>query len=145
MKKLIASTALIALLTLGMGAAQAQTQPEPTGPMPTAPVAATPGSVISPDGVSQIEQRIQKQQAHIDGDVKSGKITAKQADRDEKAIQRVSAKLSRDEAKHGGAITKREQVRLNKMLGHNRGRIAHQRMKDQAASSPMVTPAPVAQ
>jgi coenzyme F420-reducing hydrogenase beta subunit len=131
MNKFLSSVALIALLTTGVsGMAHAQTTSD-------TPAAAVP----SPDGVDQVNQRLQDQQKRIDKAVSEGKITPDQAARDKKTDAKVADKLAKDQAKNGGTITKREQEHLNKKLDKNHHRIHHQ-MKKTKASTPAVTPAP---
>jgi hypothetical protein len=130
MKKLLATTALIALLTSGVaGLAQAQTA------TPEAPVATTPS-------VGQIDQRLENQQKRIDAGVKDGQINAKQEMRDDKADAHVAKELSKDEAKNGGTITKAESFKMNKQLNKNSHRIHRQREKAEAVKASVpVTPA----
>jgi len=138
MKNLLASTALIALVTIGAsGLAQAQT----TGTTPTVPSA----PVTSPNGVNQIDQRLQNQQNRVDNGVKDGQINSKQEMRDDKADAHVSTELSKDEAKNGGTVTKSEQVKMNKQLNKNSHRIHRQRVKGAAKASGAPSTATVSQ
>lgn len=91
--------------------------------------------------VNEVDQRLENQQKRIDSGVASGAINAKQEARDEKVDAKVSGQLSADEAKHGGHITKAEQVKMNRELNHNSKRIHRQKVKAGASSS--VTTAPV--
>jgi hypothetical protein len=110
---------MIALVTAG--AAHAQTAaPVVTPATPAAPV-------VAPNGVSQIDQRLQNQQERIDTGVKNGQIGAKQEMRDEKADAKVSTELSKDEAKNGGVITKGEEAKLNGKLDKTSKHIKHQK------------------
>ena len=59
-----------------------------------------------------------------------GQINPNQAARDERRDARVERQLKRDEAKHGGHITKREQAKLNRELNHNSKAIHNQRHND---------------
>lgn len=77
--------------------------------------------------VNQINERIENQQKRIDEGVANGTINTKQEARDEKALTNVEKKLSEDEAKHKGHITKKEEHNLNKRLDKNSHRIHHQR------------------
>jgi hypothetical protein len=128
MKKLLATTALVALVTGFSGFAHAQTA------MPT-----TNAPVVAPNGVNEVDQRLNNQQQRIDNGVKDGQINSTQEMHDDKADAHVSQELSKDEAKNGGTITKREQAKMNKQLNKNSHRIHHQRVKGSKA----VTPAPV--
>jgi hypothetical protein len=77
--------------------------------------------------VNEIDQRLDHQENRIDNGVKDGQISPGQTIRDEKRDEKVQQQLSRDEAKHGGHITKREQRRMNHELNKNSHDIHHQR------------------
>lgn len=81
--------------------------------------------------VNEVDSRLQNQQNRVDAGVKDGQLNAKEAARDTKRDERVSQQLSKDEAKHGGHITKREQRKLNKELNKNSKRIHRQRATGQ--------------
>ena len=141
MKKLLTTTAFAALLSMGLtGMASAQTTP--VDPPVPAPVAAAP-STVSPNGVNQVDQRLQNQQNRIDNGVKDGQINAKQEMRDDKTDAHVAKEMSKDEAKNGGAITTGEQAKMNRQLNKDSKRIHHQKVK--ATKAAPVTTAPVSQ
>lgn len=77
--------------------------------------------------VNEVDQRLENQQDRIDAGVNKGQINAKQEARDNARDTRVAQKLSADEAKNGGKITKGEQRRLNRELNRNSRHIYHQR------------------
>jgi len=87
----------------------------------------TPTDVPGHPRVNEIDQRDANQQNRINAGVADGQINAKQAARDDSRLQKVDQKLSADEAKHGGHITKSEQRKLNKSLNKNSKHIHHQR------------------
>ncbi len=77
--------------------------------------------------VNEVNQRLENQQDRIQAGVADGQINAKQAARDEKQDSNIAARESRDEAEHGGHLTKQEQKNLNKSLNHDSKRIHKQR------------------
>ncbi len=77
--------------------------------------------------INEINQREDNQQNRIDNGLKDGQMTTGQAARDEKRDARVERQMGRDEARHGGHITKREQRRMNRELNHNSHDIHRQR------------------
>jgi hypothetical protein len=77
--------------------------------------------------VNEVDQRLQNQQNRVNAGVASGQISAAQAAKDSTRDSKIAAQVSRDEAKHNGHITKREQRRLNKELNKNSKRIHKQR------------------
>ncbi|MEI7668862.1 MAG: hypothetical protein WCJ33_02120 [Pseudomonadota bacterium] len=76
--------------------------------------------------VNQIENRIDNQEQRINKGIADGNLTKGQARRDERRTDRVEKELKRDEAKHDGHITKREEHRMNNQLNHNSEHIHHQ-------------------
>jgi hypothetical protein len=66
--------------------------------------------------VNEVDQRLENQQDRINAGEKNGTITQGQAARDEKRDANIAAQASKDEAKHGGHLTKGEDKRLNKEL-----------------------------
>lgn len=77
--------------------------------------------------INEVDQRLENQQNRVNNGVHDGQINGRQAARDEHRDARVQHQMSRDEAKHGGHITKREQHHLNHELNHNSHDIHHQR------------------
>ncbi len=77
--------------------------------------------------VNEIQGRIDNQQIRTNQGIGQGQINGKQAARDEARDARVERQLQRDESKHGGHITKREQATLNRELNHNSKAIHNQR------------------
>lgn len=77
--------------------------------------------------VNEVNQRIERQEHRIEAGEASGRITEKQAARDERFLEHKEQRLSKDEAKHNGHITRAEQRRLNKGLNKNSHRIHRQR------------------
>ena len=77
--------------------------------------------------VNEVNQRLENQQNRIDAGENKGQMTPGQAQRDENRDSRISREESRDEAEHGGHLTKREDRHLNKQLNHNSHDIHRQR------------------
>lgn len=77
--------------------------------------------------VNEIQGRIDNQENRVNQGIGQGQINGKQAARDEARDARVERQLQRDEAKHGGHITKGEQAQLNRELNHNSQAIHNQR------------------
>ena len=77
--------------------------------------------------VNEVQGRIDNQESRINQGVNQGQINPNQAARDERRAARVEKQLKRDQAKHGGHITKGEQAQLNKELNHNSQAIHNQR------------------
>jgi hypothetical protein len=77
--------------------------------------------------VNEVDQRLDNQEQRIDKGVANGTITSTQATKDLNRDQAVSQKLSADQAKNGGHITKAEQRRLNKKLNKDSTAIAKQK------------------
>lgn len=77
--------------------------------------------------VNEINQREDNQQNRIQNGVADGQINAKQEARDERHLSNVQQRESRDEAEHGGHLTKHEQHNLNRSLNKNSRRIHRQR------------------
>lgn len=112
---LISRITLIVSAIAVSGAALAQTsQPAPTD---------IPGH----PRVDEVNQRLDNQQNRIQKGVADGQINAKQEARDESHDANVAQRESRDEAEHGGHLTKAEQKHLNKSLNKNSSRIHKQR------------------
>ncbi len=79
--------------------------------------------------VNEVQGRIDNQERRIDQGINKGQLTPGQAARDTRRDARVERQLKRDEAKHGGHITKAEQAKLNRELNHNSRDIHRQRNK----------------
>jgi hypothetical protein len=77
--------------------------------------------------VNEVNQRLDNQQNRTQAGVADGQLNAKQAARDEKQDANIAQRESRDEAEHGGHLTKQEQKNLNKSLNHDSTRIHKQR------------------
>src|SRR5579884_3977078 len=69
--------------------------------------------------INEVDQRLQNQENRINQGVNNGTMSPRQAGRDERRDARVERQMQRDEAKHHGHITKREQRHLNRELNHN--------------------------
>ena len=78
--------------------------------------------------INEVNQRLDNQQNRIQNGVADGQINAKQAARDEKQDANIAQRESRDEAEHGGHLTRQEQKNLNKSLNHDSKRIHRQRV-----------------
>jgi hypothetical protein len=76
---------------------------------------------------NEINQRLDNQQARINGGLKNGTMTGQQAARDEKRDQNIAQREAVDESKHNGHITKAEQRRLNKSENKNSRHIYRQK------------------
>jgi hypothetical protein len=77
--------------------------------------------------VNEVDQRLQDQQKRIQNGTQDSQIGAKQAAHDEKVDSRISQEASRDEAAHGGHLTKRETHHINRQLNRSSRKIHHQR------------------
>jgi hypothetical protein len=77
--------------------------------------------------VNEVDQRIQNQENRTDAGIHQGTISPRQAKRDERRDAKVQRRAARDEAKHNGHLTKKEQRHLNKELNHNSKDIHKQR------------------
>ena len=77
--------------------------------------------------INEVDQRLIDQQRRENAGVAQGQIGAHGEARDASLDARVSRQLSRDEAAHGGHITKREDRQLNRELNRNSRRIYRQR------------------
>jgi hypothetical protein len=89
--------------------------------------AANPTDIPGHPRVSEVNQRLDNQQNRVQNGVADGQVNAKQAARDEKQDANIAARESRDEAEHGGHLTKQEDKNLNKSLNHDSKRIHKQR------------------
>lgn len=87
----------------------------------------SPESIPGHPRVSEVNQRLENQQDRVQAGVADGQINAKQATRDEKHDSNIAARESRDEAEHGGHLTKQEQKNLNKSLNKDSKHIHKQR------------------
>jgi len=88
--------------------------------------------------VADVEHRIQNEQKRLDNGLKKGTVTPNEAAADQQELQHISAELAKDQAAHGGHITKEEHRALLRQLNQNSRKI--ERMKH--AGTPVVT-APV--
>jgi hypothetical protein len=79
--------------------------------------------------VTEVNQRLDNQQNRVDKGVADGQINAKQAARDDKHDANIAQRESKDQAKNGGHLTKKEQNNLNKSENANSKRIKDQRTK----------------
>lgn len=77
--------------------------------------------------VNEVDQRLLNQQRRTDTGAAQGQIGGRGVAVDSAADARVGRQLSRDEARHGGHITRAEYRRLNRELNHNSRRIYRQR------------------
>lgn len=77
--------------------------------------------------VNEIQGRIDNQENRVNQGLGDKQLTGKQAAHDNARDARVERQLQRDEAKHGGHITKAEQKKLNHELNHNSHDIHNQR------------------
>ncbi len=91
------------------------------------PASDDPAKIPGHPRINQVDKRLENQQDRINKGVADGQINAKQESRDETSLQNKEQKLSADEAKNGGHITKAEQKSLNKGLNKNSKRIHRQR------------------
>jgi hypothetical protein len=88
---------------------------------------ADPAPVPGHPRVNEVDQRLDNQQNRVQHGVAGGQINAKHEARDEKHISHVEQRESRDEAAHGGHLTKGEQRHLNRSLNKNSHRVHRQR------------------
>ncbi len=77
--------------------------------------------------IDEVQGRIDNQERRTDQGINSGKMTPGEAARDTRRDARVERQLKRDEAKHGGHITKGEQAKLNRELNRNSRAIHRQK------------------
>ncbi len=77
--------------------------------------------------INEVQGRIDNQEKRIDQGINKGQLTPGQAARDTRRDARIERQLKRDEAKHGGHITKGEQAKLNRELNRNSRAIHNQR------------------
>jgi len=89
----------------------------------------SPQNIPGHPRVSEVNGRLENQQDRIQAGVADGQLTAKQAAHDEQRDANIAARESRDEAMHGGHLTKQEQKNLNKSLDANSKKIHKQRTK----------------
>jgi len=104
---------------------------------------ATGTSIAAHPRVSEIDSRLQNEQKRIDAGVTDGQINAKQEMHDENRMQKIDQQVSKDEAKHGGHLTKKEQKRLNGELNGNSSKI-HTQRHDGVPANPATPVAPAA-
>lgn len=83
--------------------------------------------------INEVNQRIDNQQQRIANQEAAGKITPAQAAKDDNRLANESQRLSADEAKNNGHITKQEQRNLNKSLNKNNRVDNRQERKDGTA------------
>jgi hypothetical protein len=86
--------------------------------------------------VNEVNKRQDKQQKRIANGVKEGQINKKQELKDEKQATKIDRQESKDEAKHGGHLTKPEQKQLNKEQDKLSNKIYKQRHEDKAIAKP---------
>ncbi|KAF1005840.1 MAG: hypothetical protein GAK28_03061 [Luteibacter sp.] len=79
--------------------------------------------------VNEVNQRLDNQQNRIANGEANGTMNGKQAARDEKQDANIAQRESRDEAKNGGHLTKKEDHNLNRSLNHDSKRIHNQKTK----------------
>jgi hypothetical protein len=79
--------------------------------------------------INEVQGRIDNQENRIDQGINKGQLTPGQAARDTRRDARIERQLKRDEAAHGGHITKGEQAKLNRELNRNSQAIRNQRNK----------------
>jgi hypothetical protein len=77
--------------------------------------------------VNEIQGRIDNQEKRIDQGINKGQLSPGQAAHDTRRDARIERQLKRDEAAHGGHITKAEQAKLNRELNRNSHKIHEQR------------------
>jgi hypothetical protein len=80
--------------------------------------------------INQVENRLDGQENNTMNADKNGKLTADQAARDERQDQRIQNQLTRDESKHHGHITKREERRLNREMNKEKREKIRQERRD---------------
>ncbi len=101
-------------------------------PMAAALIAAMAGPAFAQEEpghprVNEVQGRIDNQENRVDKGINKGQLTPGQAARDTRRDARVERQLKRDEAKHGGHITKAEQNKINRELNKNSRDIHRQR------------------
>lgn len=80
--------------------------------------------------INQVENRLEHQENNTLNAADHGKLTPGQAERDEKRDQHIQNQLQRDESKHDGHITKREQRKLNHEMNKERMEKRRQERRD---------------
>ncbi|WP_395738860.1 hypothetical protein [Prosthecobacter sp.] len=68
--------------------------------------------------VNEVNGRLNNEQRRINNGVATGRLSAAQASRLERGEQHIQRQESRDLARHGGHLTGREQMRLNREENH---------------------------
>ena len=76
---------------------------------------------------AEVNQRLDNQQNRIANGEANGTMNGRQAARDETRDANIAQRESRDEAAHGGHLTKREQHNLNRSLNRNSSDIHRQK------------------
>jgi hypothetical protein len=76
--------------------------------------------------VNEVTQRLDNQQTRVDQGLADGKMSGREASRDEAHDADIAKRESVDEAKHGGHLTQGEQRRLNRSLNKNSRRVYKQ-------------------
>jgi hypothetical protein len=77
--------------------------------------------------VNEVNQRLDNQQNRIANGEANGTMNGRQAALDETRDANIAQRESRDEAAHGGHLTKREQHNLNRSLNRNSSDIHRQK------------------
>lgn len=71
----------------------------------------------------EVQNRVNRQQARINQGLRSGQLTQKEANRDERHLNHIEANRNADLARNGGHLTAAEKQRLNTRLNHNSNRV----------------------
>ena len=80
--------------------------------------------------VNQVENRLEHQENNTLNAADHDRLTPGQAMRDEKRDQHIQNQIQRDESKHNGHITKREQRKLNHEMKRDRLEKRRQERRD---------------
>ena len=77
--------------------------------------------------INEVNRRIDNQQTHTQKGTAQGTVTARQSANDQKRDANIAQRMSSDEAKHNGHLTRREHQHLNRAENRNARRIHRQR------------------
>jgi hypothetical protein len=70
-----------------------------------------------------VQNRLNRQQARINQGLRSGQLTHKEANRDQRHLNHIEANRNADLARNGGHLTAGEKQRLNTRLNQNSNRV----------------------
>jgi len=129
-KILLATTVILAGFALS-SAAFAQTTPSaPSAPAETTPGGTEPTNIPGHPRVNEVDQRDNNQQNRINAGEADGQLSKGQAARDQSHLDHQEATQQKQEAAHGGHLTKGEVRHDNRSQNRSSGKIHRQRHDD---------------